>query len=237
MYYVTLPDGGPVYCETDLNQTIAEPMNAFSAFLFLFIVWYWFKKIKHDLKTYSFLAISLFVLFIGGVGGTLYHAFRTHQLFLLMDYLPILILAFSAGVYFFIKIIPKWWIVLVVFVAFFLVQRGIYSYLPPGVGINISYGILAVFLIFPVAVFSSRTNFLKIRYVIFAVLCFAIALFFRVADMWQNRTLDICTHWLWHVFGGLSCHFIVGYVYYSYAISKTRAYKKFEDERDEVEKE
>jgi hemolysin III len=231
MYYTTLPDGGPVYCETDLSHTVVEPLNAFSAFLFLFIVWYWFRKIKHDLKGYAFLGISLLVLFIGGVGGTLYHAFRIHQAFLLMDYLPILILAFSAGVYFFIRIIPRWWIVIVIFVLFFLLQRSIYSYLPPGVGINVGYAVLAIFLLYPIVVFSARTNFLKFRYILYAIVFFAIALFFRVADMWQNRTIDICTHWLWHIFGGLSSHLIIGYVYYSYAIAKTRVYQKFEEER------
>jgi hypothetical protein len=235
MYYDRLADGGPIYCETDLTHTIVEPLNAFSAFLFLLIVFYWFRKIRHDLKGYAFLAISLFVLLVGGVGGTLYHAFRFHQIFLLMDYLPILILAFSAGIYFFVKIMPKgrWWAVLGIFLLFLIVQRGIYEIFPPGVGINLSYGVLAVFVLLPIIVFSARTSFLKFRYILFAAVAFGIALFFRVADMWQHRAIDICTHWLWHVFGSIASHLVIGYVYYSYAISKTRIYKKFEEERDQ----
>src|SRR3954471_21330001 len=78
------PDHGPLYTETPAELkagapypgTIAEPWNAATAFLFVLIVVYWVARLRGRLKRHSFLAVALPLLFVGGVGGTLYHGLR-----------------------------------------------------------------------------------------------------------------------------------------------------------------
>ena len=44
-----LPDGGPIYWETNLNEWIVEPYNALSAIPFIAIALYWLIKVRGGL--------------------------------------------------------------------------------------------------------------------------------------------------------------------------------------------
>src|SRR5436190_11098274 len=87
------PDRGPLYTETPgelkagqpFHGTVAEPWNATTAFLFVLIVVYWVARLRGRLIRHPFLAVTLPLLFVGGVGGTLYHGLRTWQGFFWMD--------------------------------------------------------------------------------------------------------------------------------------------------------
>jgi len=97
-----MPDRGPIYTETLLHQALdpqgwlVEPYNAATAVLFVFVALYWLLKAGRQ----PFFLYASLVLAVGGIGGTLYHATRTHVVFLILDVVPILILAISAVFWF-----------------------------------------------------------------------------------------------------------------------------------------
>ena len=93
-------DGGPIYAETNLSHLIVEPYNAISAILFLVVVVYWWSKLRGKYEQHTFLSYVIPILGIGGVGGTLYHAFRYTSIFHYMDWLPILFLCMAGSFYF-----------------------------------------------------------------------------------------------------------------------------------------
>ena len=100
---IRLRDGGMAYTETDLGRIIVEPWNFATALPFLFLAIYWMFNIRREIKSHGFLFAMLILLMIGGIGGSVYHGFRWHQAFLMMDWMPIMLITFSASVYFFIK--------------------------------------------------------------------------------------------------------------------------------------
>ncbi|RYF21594.1 MAG: hypothetical protein EOO42_10260, partial [Flavobacteriales bacterium] len=94
------PDGGMLYMETNMAHLFPEPLNAITAVFFLIIAIFWTIKIKGNFKAHPFLTYCLILLYIGGIGGTVYHSLRQWSVFIMMDWLPIMLLCVSAGVYF-----------------------------------------------------------------------------------------------------------------------------------------
>jgi hypothetical protein len=210
---IRLADGGPKYAETDLSQFIVEPWNAASAALFVVMVAYWAVKLHYSRKRNSFLRYSMPILAIGGVGGTLYHAFRSSHYYLIMDYLPIMVLCLSAGLYFTYKVVGRKRYLSVATVGAILAQYVAFKYSPPTWATNVSYALLASYILVPVLFFMWKTQFRYYYYVGAALLSFAAALFCRIADFWQEPLLEFGTHWLWHTFGALACHLMFTYLF------------------------
>ena len=63
-----LADGGPIYLETDLTQTIVEPFNTVTAVLFLFLAGMWLVSLWGRFRQRPFLTFCLPILAVGGVG-------------------------------------------------------------------------------------------------------------------------------------------------------------------------
>ena len=86
-----MTDKGPRYTETPRDPfaadapSIAEPFNTATAFLFVVLVFAWVWKLSGRFRQFPFLTSSLPVLFVGAVGGTLYHATRTRPLYFYLD--------------------------------------------------------------------------------------------------------------------------------------------------------
>ncbi|GAB4409520.1 MAG: hypothetical protein OHK0039_13280 [Bacteroidia bacterium] len=208
-----LADGGPVYAETDTSHLIAEPWNGASALLFLFIVAYWVWLLRGRYRRHLFLTLVQSVLAIGGIGGTLYHAFRVSQVFLVMDWLPILLICLASSVYFFIRAWGRWLPALAVIVGMVLLQGVLFrsGWIPMRLAINVNYAMMGLMVLVPVVLLLVRTRFVAGQWVGIALLSFVAALFFRLADGWG--WLPMGTHFLWHVFGAVACHSMFRYVY------------------------
>lgn len=212
-----LPDGGPLYSETNLSQFVVEPYNATTAALFLVIVAYWLLGDKR-LRNRPVMLISIPILAVGGVGGTLYHAFRNSSLTLIMDYLPITILTVLASLYFFVKVLPHWWYIFFISGGMALGQMLVFSMadyklITHADASNLSYVQLGIFILLPIIWYLVKTKFRNGWIVLLSLVLFGSALFFRVADAWRPPLLPMGTHWLWHLFGSLSCHFLLLYVW------------------------
>lgn len=214
------PDRGPIYTETDFSHTIVEPYNALSAALFLVVVIYWTRVLWGRFAQHRFLAAALPVLTIGAVGGTLYHALRMWRGFLIMDYMPILLLALAAGVYFLRRLLGSllaasglvivWFSVQGCF--FYAVRHG-YLAVPLHVSINLSYALLGLLVAGPIAAYLLRVDRQHAWRFAIALCAFAAGLSFRYLDALRPPLLPMGTHFLWHLCGALAVYQCFALIY------------------------
>ncbi len=209
--YDFLPDGGPIYTETDTTHFIVEPFNTISALLFLLLAGYWYLRLRGQFGKYKFLTAATSMLTVGAVGGTLYHAFRTEAFFMYMDWVPILLLCWAAASYFVFRLSKSYWIAGGIIFLSFGVQFLIFQIVPPSISTNWSYAVMGLMVVIPVALNLIKTRFFQWWWVVYALGAFTLALTFRILD--PLSPFEIGTHFLWHVFGCLAGHFMFKYVF------------------------
>lgn len=213
-FYHVPPDGGVLYAETNMRHFFPEPLNAFTSLFFLLLAIYWTCKLWGKGRQHTFLSIALILLYIGGIGGTIYHGLRQWSFFIIMDWLPIVLLCIMAGVYFLARV-SKWYYAVIIIAAYILFQ--IYArntMIPNGythLYLNINYAILASIVLFPVLAFLTVTGFKNAKWVWYAFISFVLALVCRVIDMWY--VFESGTHFLWHVFGAVAAYCMFRYIY------------------------
>ena len=211
-----LQDGGPVYTETNLDHFIVEPWNALSSLLIVLPAIYWMFRVRKEFRDYKFLMYCIPLMILGGSGSTLFHAFRTSTFFLVMDVLPTAILTLSITIYFWIKVLPKWWYLFYIIVPSILLRFWIFSSddLPEFLAINLSYVMTGLLIGIPLLLIQLKTKFYKIIQVLTVILLFSGAIFFRGMDAQQINILPMGTHFLWHALTGFGAYFILYYLYY-----------------------
>lgn len=214
-----LSDGGPIYTETDLDQLIVEPFNAASNLVFLALVVYWSLRVYRGPDRNPFLGACLPILFVGFVGGTVYHAFRAHPVWLLLDWLPIFGLTVAASVRYLRRLSPTWRVVAGAYGGPFIGLGLLASFLPPGlrsiVMPALGYATLAGWVAVPVVVHLARHPDRTRWPVAVAIALFLVAITFRSIDRFAPPPFDdVGTHFLWHVFGAASAHFIILFLYW-----------------------
>lgn len=206
-------DSGPIYKETLEGRFPVEPFNTLSNLLFLAIVLYFSVKVYKNAKQQAFLAYALPILFIGFVGGTVYHATRSHEVWLLMDWVPIVVLCLSASIYFTFKdgenSLQKYGLLAFVLVFLFGVR---FIDWPYKLGTSIGYISTAIGLLLPMCIYLVKTKFIFGQYIFFALLSFSSAITFRILDK-RADLFDMGTHWLWHSFGAISVFFLMMFIY------------------------
>lgn len=206
------PDGGSLYAETNLSRLFPEPLNAITSFLFLGIAVFWTLKLKGKYRSHLFLSVALGLLYIGGIGGTLYHGLRQWSFFILMDWLPILLLCISTGVYFLSKLIKREYALLLA-LFYLIIQFPFRNTMKvnPALFININYAVMALVVLLPVVGYLNRTDWLHGKWVGLGLIAFIIALTFRIADKWH--LFDVGTHFLWHTFGAVASFCMFNFIY------------------------
>lgn len=208
-------DGGQVYAETDMSRFIVEPWNAVSSLCILLPAVYWGVKLRGRYKEYPFISYCIPLLFLGGLGSTLFHAFRSSYYLLLLDVTPTAILTLSLAVYFWVKILPKWWWVLPI-VALPLGLRAWIStsdYLQGQEAINATYAVTGSFLFIPTLILLYKTSFEYSYFIFISLACFVLALIFRRTDNMEQTLLPMGTHFLWHILTGIGAFFLAEYLY------------------------
>ncbi len=209
-----LADGGPRYAEYHPDLIVVEPWNAASSILMMIPAIYWFFKIKNNLKAKPFLVFAIAMVFLGGLGSTLFHAFRVSQVFLLMDVLPSAVLTLAIAVYFWLRILNRWWYVLFIFIPVLFLRWLIFKELPNHISINISYAISGLLVIVPLLIFLVRSHYRKGDTVIYILIFFGLALLFRQLDVHSFALLPQGTHFLWHFFSAIGSYFILAYLFW-----------------------
>lgn len=218
-----LSDGGPIYAETNTNFWIVEPYNAISSLAYLLPVIFWLVKLKGNFRTYPFLISCLPLLAAGGIGSTLYHAFRSSPFLLFLDVFPIALVTLMVSVYFWIKILPKWWHIFLILIPFFLSRYFIFRYISGGhamgfnadrqTAINISYFISGVMIFLPAVILIVRDRFNHFLPLVISCVLFILGLIFREVDSWNLSVFPMGAHWLWHISTAAGAWLLGDYLY------------------------
>lgn len=206
-------DSGPIYQETIEGRIPVEPFNTYSNLIFIVILVYFWMKIRKNPKQHPFFLFAIPVIFISWVGGTVYHGTRSHQFWLVLDWLPIMLVCLGGIVYFITKIKKKWWERLLFFLGLMLLSflpRLII--LPNEYRISFGYAVTAITVLTPFIWYAYNTGWKNVQLILIAIFIFGLAVTFRTLD---NITvlLPMGTHWLWHTFGGVAVFFLLLYIY------------------------
>lgn len=214
-------DRGPLYTETPQEIRdhlpyaggVAEPWNAVTAFFFVLIALFWLVRLRGRYSRFPFLMVTLPILLVGGIGGTLYHGTRSWQGYFLMDLLPIQLLGLAVSLYLWIRLGPKlrhFFAMLAVLAL--LIATGQLA-LPRTWAINVSYAGLALLILVPIVLALFRTRGRHAGWIATALVSFGIAWLCRLLDGMQPPLLPMGTHWLWHTFGAITTAALSEYVY------------------------
>lgn len=225
-------DFGPIYAETVIGRLPVEPFNTVSNLIFLMLVVLFARRTRLDAKRFPVTVLTLPILLVGFVGGTLYHATRAHNIWLILDFVPIAVLVMLACLYFWERILGYLWLAALVTPFPGIMLRWLVSLLglPRTLMISASYVALAVSILMPAFILCARTEWRHVSLLISAVLSFAIAVFFRIADSYPAAVslFPMGTHFLWHLFGGVSTWLLLEFVFHDEQ-SRTMARRPADD--------
>ncbi len=210
-----ITDGGPWYAETHITDNlIVEPWNAFSSLAIAAPAIYFLWKIRKNPKQYGFLLAAIPFLFLNGIGSTLFHGLRTSRVFLLMDFMPALILTLMITIYFWSRVLPKWWMSFAVITPIFLMRFGVIDLIPGQGGINTSYMISGAAFLVPIFLILRKYQFKKTINIVIGAICFVLAIYFRQVDKEFTEIVAFGTHFLWHIFSGIGAFLLADYLYF-----------------------
>lgn len=209
-------DSGPIYRETLMGRLPVEPWNTWSNLVFLFVVAYWGWHVYRAPRRHGFLAIALPVLFLGFVGGTLFHGTRGHEVWLLMDWLPIVVLCLACVVLFARRARMPWTVLGPLLVLPFALRWTTYRVLevPPAIGMNVGYTVMGLTVLMPIVWHLRTSRWTNWPWMTTSAACFGLAVTFRSLDHSPLMAwMPMGTHWLWHTLGGIAVFFLVGYIW------------------------
>lgn len=206
-------DFGPVYLETTQGRFPVEPYNTYSNLIFLAIIIYWGLKVYKNPRQHLYLAFAIPIIAVSYIGGTVYHATRSHEFWLRLDWMPILFLVATLVIYFVFKLVNKCWKRII----FIVVLLGISFLLrvlpmPSAWRITLGYAISAGTILVPILLYLKKTDWNNVYLVALSFGIFGVAIAFRIMDKLQDL-LPMGTHWLWHFFGGIAVHFLIAYIF------------------------
>lgn len=219
-------DGGPFYHEFHADWFIKEPWNAYSSLFFFIPVAFWIWKLRGRYRENLIIVALLPLLFLNGLGSTLFHAFRAERIFLLLDWMPALLMSVTLSSYLWTRIVKRWYFGLVIVLAFYFVAvlcilvvvqyTGMQDMAP-----NFGYFFTGAAYITPIFIILIKTKLYRIRLVAISFLFLALALLCRASDYpTPNPIPDFLpqgTHFMWHIFSSFAV-FTMGY--YVYFINK-----------------
>ena len=219
-----LADGGPRYTETPAEPDApdarfpAEPWNAVTASLFVVVALAWLVRLRGRYRGYPFLMSCLAVLLVGGVGGTLYHALRTRQVYYYLDVVPIQLLPIAGAAFLTVRLWRRrgWLYLGGALLAYLGTSALLLTLVLPQsrqLAVNLNYAALAAVVLLPTAAVLVATRFRHAGWVVAALIAFAIAWFFRLLDARVGVYLPMGSHWLWHTFGAACTALVIEFYY------------------------
>ena len=208
-------DSGPIYKETIMDRFPVEPFNTVSNFIFLITIIYFSYLIYKSDKKHTFLTVCMPIYFIGFIGGTVYHATRSAEIWLLMDWVPIVGLCLACSIYFLIRakttLLSK--IILLVLVLLLNILPR-WLDLPARFSTSIGYVGMGAAVVLPLLFYGKSTGWRYFKNIIFAMVSFVAAVCFRTLDKLQDLDMFwMGTHWLWHTLGAVAVFFLMRYIY------------------------
>lgn len=216
-------DSGPIYNEFVYDGVVREPWNAWSSLFFFIPVIYWVWRLKGEYNNHKILVVVLPLLFLNGLGSTLFHALRSHQFFLLLDGLPGALMSVTLATYFWTRILKKWYWGLLCVIGFYALAVFTMFSLSgiPGFRyfiLNISYFFVGCALLIPVLIQLYRLKFRLWPSVALTLFFLVVALVCRSLDYPTPNPfpemLPQGTHFLWHITSSMAV-FSLGFFIYS----------------------
>ncbi len=210
-----ITDGGPIYAETVAGRFPVEPINTISNFIFLFIVIYWAWRTRMNMLKYPMVVIGICILAVGFAGGTLYHSLRNNEAWLVTDYMAIYFSIIAACIYLWFRITGNWFLVLLFSVLPALILRIAAGLLvmQDRYFIAAAYVVQALLILVPIFIHCFLNRWKYIGVLCSALGLFATALAFRELDGIIGEHITCGSHFLWHVFGGISAFLLFRYIY------------------------
>jgi hemolysin III len=212
-------DMGPIYRETDFSHFPVDAWSTWSNIAFLLIFGFWMYRIAPSMRRHRFLALCLPLLLAGYVGGTMYHATRSHVGWMLLDTLSIMALCLCAAVHFWRRV-RVGWAALTGAVAGPIVFMGLLRLLvkplavPREVEMGLGYLAVAIPIMMPITVRAGRRPLTDRLLVLGAIASFMTALLMRYIDFHLTTPLlPMGTHWLWHLFGAVATHLLIWFTF------------------------
>jgi hemolysin III len=202
-------DFGPIYAETlpgiATGAFPVEPWNTWTNLVFVALFVHIVVRTRLNYRCYPLIVTSLPILAIGIIGGTIYHATRSHPVWLLMDVVPIVVLISAAALAFWHQVVDTWPRAVFFFLLVALSGRiaGLVLVSEHTIRITLGYLSAALSIIFPLVVIVARSGWKNLGLLAGVILSFTTALTFRILDRpGTPPLLPMGTHFLWHVFGG-----------------------------------
>ncbi len=208
-----IKDDGPIYNEFVHDATVHEPWNAYSSLFFFIPILFWIWRLKGHYHQHKIIVAVLPLLFLNGLGSTLFHAFRNQSIFLFLDSVPASLMSITLSIYFWTKIVRRWYYGLAIVTAFYTTAifitlglasiKSVSSFAP-----NIAYSFVGITLFLPIILLLFRMKFRFAVFPILTALFLLLALFFRILDYpTTNPFPDLLpqgTHFLWHIFSSFA---------------------------------
>lgn len=222
-YRHIIGDSGPLYHEFHPDAFIREPWNAFSSLFFLVPVIFWIWKLRGQYRQHLIISLLLPLLLLNAIGSTLYHAFRAHNFFMLLDWLPAALMNLILSAYMWRKITKRWWSAGVVVLLFYFggisITFGLLNNLPESMAININYFFIGLCFLIPLGIYMVKTQFYQWHLIVLSVIFLALALLSRSLDYPTPNPfpefLPQGTHFLWHVISALVVFSLGFYLYFT----------------------
>lgn len=213
-------DFGPNYHEFVAEAFVKEPWNTYSSLFFLVPVFFWAIKLWGSYRENWMIVIILPFLFLNGIGSTFYHAFRTSNFFLILDFAPAIVVCLITGTYLWTKVIKKWYWGLLILISAYMIAPLMMRFFTGLFGeawSNIGYFTIGTAFLLPALIFLLKTNYYKWGYVLMSILLLTAAIIFRSLDHPTPNPfpelLPQGTHFLWHIFSAMAV-FSLGYYFY-----------------------
>lgn len=213
-------DTGPIYFETlhPFHPWLIEPGNTLSNAAFLVLLIYWAPDARGRGPFARYLRVGVPMLAVGWLGGTLYHGWRSSELWHMLDYFPILFLVGWTAAWF-------WRLHLTAPDQPALGARRsmLFGFAAPGLAVplffadprqsvflgSLTYFVLAVAMMTPVALLARRRPDRSLRWFLLCLGFLFSAIFLRGAEETVATRFAVGTHFLWHILGAAACHFMI----------------------------
>ncbi len=212
-------DHGPMYNEFVHDTLIHEPWNAYSSLCFFIPVIFWLIYLRGKYRTYGIITALLPLLFLNGLGSTLFHAFRASNWFLLLDWLPAALMTLILSIYFWFRVTYKLWKAISVVLVFYILAFTMVKILSQQTGLSgpsIGYFFTGAAFLVPVIIDLKRNQWKHAGLYVVSLFCLVLALLFRILDYPTPNPfawLPQGTHFLWHVTSSLAVFTLGFYIY------------------------
>jgi hypothetical protein len=223
-------DHGPMYNEFVHDTLIHEPWNAYSSLCFFIPVIFWLIYLRGKYRTYGIITALLPLLFLNGLGSTLFHAFRVSNWFLLLDWLSAALMTLILSIYFWYRVTQKLWKAIGVVLGFYALAFTMVKVLSEQTGLSgpsIGYFFTGAAFLVPVIIDLKRNQWKHAGLYVVSLFCLVLALLFRILDYPTPNPftwLPQGTHFLWHGTSSLAVFTLGFYIYkttYKEAIKKS----------------